>query len=116
MITGVNPKILVSMNENGDLQMDEEMARLLNAKPNWKLVRERDGLTKQSVAIKWLEWNEMGRFKASHDTPAVGLSLIMSPFNDAFTWQTTTIVELVESTPEYVKFKTENSNYELFKL
>jgi hypothetical protein len=116
MIGGVNPKILVSMNENGDLIMDEEMARLLNAKPNWKLVREHDGLTKQSVAIKWLEWNEMGRFKASHETPAIGLSLIMSPFNEAFTWQTTTIVELVESTPEYVKFKTENSNYELFKL
>jgi hypothetical protein len=116
MIGGVNPKILVSMHENGDLIMDEEMARLLNAKPNWKLVREHDSLTKQSVAIKWIEWNEMGRFKASHETPAIGLSLIMSPFNEAFTWQTTTIVELVESTPEYVKFRTENSNYELFKL
>ena len=25
---------------------------------NWKLVRERDGLTKQSRAITWLEFNE----------------------------------------------------------
>lgn len=24
---------------------------------NWKLVRERDGLTKQSKGIKWVEWN-----------------------------------------------------------
>jgi hypothetical protein len=116
MITGVNPKILLSMNENGDLMMNEEMEKIVNTQPNWKLVRESDGLTKQSVAIKWLEWDEMGRFKAAHVLPAVGLSLIMSPFTDAFTWQTTTIVELVESTPEYVKFKTENSNYELFKL
>jgi hypothetical protein len=83
---------------------------------NWKLVREHDGLTKQSVAIKWLEWNEMGRVKATHSEPAIGFSLIMSPFGMSFTWQTTTIVEIVELTPEYVKFKTENSNYELFKL
>ena len=30
---------------------------------NWKLVRERDGLTEQSNGIKWLEWNEDGSFK-----------------------------------------------------
>jgi hypothetical protein len=118
MIGGVNPKILVSMNENGDLIMDEEMVRLLNAKPNWKLVREHDGLTKQSVAIKWLEWNELGRFKASHYTPAVGFSLIMSPFNDSFAWQTTVITEILDLADDlsYIKFKTENSTYELFKL
>ena len=116
MVTGVNPKILVTMDENGNLIVDPEMEALLNAKPNWKLVRESDKLTKQSVAVKWLEWNEMGRFKASHDEPAIGLSLIMSPFNDTFTWQTTDITEIVEQRDGYIKFHTKNSTYELFKL
>lgn len=82
----------------------------------WKLVRERDGLTKQSKAVKWLEWNDEGRFKAEHDQPAVGYSLIMSPFNQFFTWQTTSITEIVEKQEDYIKFKTQNSNYELWKL
>ena len=29
----------------------------------WELVRERDGLTKQSKGVKWIEWNEDGTFK-----------------------------------------------------
>jgi hypothetical protein len=40
----------------------------------------------------------------------------MSPFNEFFTWQTTTITEIVEQMDNYIKFKTTNSNYELFKL
>jgi hypothetical protein len=83
---------------------------------NWKLVRERDGLINQSKAIKWLEWNDEGRFKAEHGKPAIGLSLIMSPFNQFFTWQTTTITEIVEEREDYIKFNTLNSVYELFKL
>ena len=84
----------------------------------WKLVRERDGLTKRSKEVKWIEWNEEGRFKAEHNKPAIGYSLIMSPFNQFFTWQTTPITEIVESSEDgsYIKFKTQNSNYELWKL
>jgi hypothetical protein len=81
---------------------------------NWKLVRERDGLTKQSSEVIWLEFNEDGIFKEKYDEPAIGRSLIMSPFNQFFTWQTTTITEIVEQREDYIKFKTENSNYELF--
>jgi hypothetical protein len=40
----------------------------------------------------------------------------MSPFNQFFTWQTTVITEITEQREDYIKFKTENSNYELFKL
>ena len=40
----------------------------------------------------------------------------MSPFNDAFTWQTTNVTEIEEQREDYIKFKTMNSNYELFKL
>lgn len=83
---------------------------------NWKLVRETDGLTKQSEKVMWVEWNEDGTFKEKFDSIAVGRSLIMSPFSQFFTWQTTTITEIVEERDDYIKFKTQNSNYELFKL
>jgi hypothetical protein len=84
--------------------------------PKWKLVRERDGLTKQSVDVMWLEFDDMGWFKAKHDTPDIGRSLMMSPFNQFFTWQTTTITNIVEQREGYIKFDTENSRYELFKI
>ena len=101
MIGGVQPKIL----------MDIESTEM-----NWKLVRERDGLTKQSNKVMWIEWNDDGTFKTKHPLPSIGLSLMMSPFNHFFTWQTTTITKIVEQRDDYIKFKTENSNYELFKL
>ncbi len=100
MIPGVQPKLL--------LNLDTE-------EPKYKLVRERDNLTKQSARVMWIEWNEDGTFKEKYDEPAIGRSLIMSPFNQFFTWQTTTITEIVEQRDDYIKFKTENSNYELFK-
>ena len=83
---------------------------------NWKLVRERDGLVNQSKEIMWLEFNEEGIFKDRHNEPVVGRSLLMSPFNYYFTWQTTSITEIVEQRENYLKFKTKNSTYELFKL
>ena len=83
---------------------------------NWKLVRERDGLTKESENIIWIEFNEEGLFKEKFDEIAVGRSLLMSPFNQFFTWQTTTVTEIVEQREDYIKFKTQNSNYELFRL
>ena len=83
---------------------------------NWKLVRERDGLTKQSKDINWLEFNEDGTFKEQFKEASMGRSLMMSPFNRSFTWQTTTVTEIVEQRDDYIKFKTQNSNYELFKL
>ncbi len=83
---------------------------------NWELVRERDGLTKQSKEITWIEWNEEGRFTAKHDEPAIGCSLLMSPFNDFFTWQTTQVTEITEQSADLIVFKTQNSNYTLRKL
>ena len=83
---------------------------------NWKLVRERDGLTSQSKEVMWVEWNEEGRFQARHDEPATGRSLIMSPFNQFFTWQTTSLTEVLEVREDYLKFRTNNSVYELWKL
>jgi hypothetical protein len=84
--------------------------------PIWKLVRERDGLTRQSAEVMWLEFDENGKFKARHDNPDLGRSLIMSPFNAFFTWQTTTITGIQEQREDYICFDTKNSRYELFKI
>ena len=83
---------------------------------NYRLVRERDKLIKESAKIIWLEWNEDRTFKSKHDHPAIGRSLLMSPFNESFTWQTTVIVEIIEQKEDYLKFRTENSIYELKEL
>ena len=78
----------------------------------YRLVRE-DGLTKQSQDVMWLEFDENGNFKAKQKDIAVGRSLLMSPFSQFFTWQTTDIKEIIEQRENYVKFKTTNSIYEL---
>ena len=108
-------KIPMTLTEDNLLRIAVEQG-VIDNEFNWKLVRERDGLTKQSKDIKWLEWNEEGRYRADHKEPAVGRALLMSPFNDYFTWMTTDITEIVEERDDYVKFKTRNSNYELWKL
>lgn len=94
----------------------EDLAEAFDFQPKYRLVRERDGLIKQSEDVMWLEFGEDKYFKSRHEEPAIGRSLIMSPFNAFFTWQTTSVTEIVEQREDYIKFKTENSNYELFKL
>ena len=108
-------KIPVTLTGDNVLKIAVEQGVIEN-EFNWKLVRERDGLTNQSKEVKWIEWNDEGRYKADHQEPAIGRSLIMSPFNQFFTWQTTDITEIVEQRDDYIKFKTKNSNYELWKL
>ena len=110
-------EIPVTIDENGDMQLQGWQREILDSiQYNWKLVRERDGLTKQSEKVIWIEFEGDGRFKEKYDEIGLNRSLIMSPFNDFFTWQTTTVTEILEQTDEYVKFKTNNSVYELFKL
>jgi hypothetical protein len=110
-----NRGIPMTLTEDNVLKIAIEQGVIEN-EFNWKLVREHDGLTKQSKEVMWIEWNEEGRFQSKHNEPSIGRSLIMSPFNQFFTWQTTTITEIVEEREDYIKFKTQNSNYELFKL
>ena len=119
MIPGAQPKVLVKLNDSNELVLDEQFLTLFEKEVMshpYKLVRERDGLTKTSVAVKWLEFNEDGTFKEQFQEPVVGRSLLMSPFNQSFTWQTTNVTEIVEQREDYIKFKTGNSTYELFKL
>ena len=105
-------KIPVTLGLDGELKLE---LNLDTEEPKYRLVRERDNLLKESARIMWIEFNDEGRFKSKHDEPAVGRSLMMSPFNRSFTWQTTTLTEIVEEREGYCKFKTQNSNYELWK-
>jgi len=83
---------------------------------NWKLVREGDRLVRIANNIIWVEFNEEGTFKEKYDEIGLNRSLVMSPFNQYFTWQTTLVTEILDQKEDYIKFKTENSIYELFKL
>lgn len=118
MIAGAQPKVLMSLNEDGTLNLDKTFEAIYGKEEDhkYKLVRERDQLTKTSRDVKWLEFDENGRYKADFPQIAVGRSLLMSPFGPTFTWQTTLVTEIVEQRHRYIKFKTENSNYELFKI
>jgi hypothetical protein len=113
-------KIPVTQDENGNLKMDDEMGKLfmedLLAQYPYKLVRERDGLTHHAREIGWIEFNEDDTFKEKHDEPAIGRSLMLDPHRFSFTWLTTNVTEIVEQRDDYIKFKTRNSNYELFKI
>ena len=118
MIGGEQPKLILGTNENGELIISKEQAELLGLyeTPQWRLIRDIDGLTKESEKILWVEFNEDGTFKEKFDEIAVDRSLIMSPFNQSFTWQTTTITEVIANREDYKEFKTKNSHYRLFKL
>jgi hypothetical protein len=120
MIGGVQQKILVHQDENGNLKIDDEMGKLLFGDPNthmkYKLVRERDGLTHHAREIGWIEWNENGTFKEQFDDIAVGRSLILEPHRLSYTWLTTIVTEIIEQQDDYIKFNTNNSVYELFRI
>ena len=119
MIGGVQKKILVTQDENGNLKMDDEMGKLLFGDPNanmkYKLVRERDGLTHYGREMGWVEWGDDSRFKELHNKPQVGLSCILDPHRFSFTWCTTIVTEIIEQKENYIKFNTKNSVYELYE-
>jgi hypothetical protein len=118
MIGGAQPKILLVQTEEGELLLDKTFEAIFGKEEDhkYKLVRERDQLTKTSRDVKWLEFDEDGRYKADFKDIAVGRSLLMSPFGPSFTWQTTLVTEIIEQKEDYIKFNTENSSYELFGL
>lgn len=105
----------MALTEDDILRLALELEKMENRIKNWKLVRERDGLTKYGREVGWIEWNEDGKFKVKHDKPAIGLSCILDPRIN-FTWLTTDITSILEEREDYVKFTTLNSVYELFKL
>lgn len=82
---------------------------------SYKLIREDDGLVKQSKEVLWISFDEQGKFKEKFEEPEVGRSLLMSPFNMFFTWQTTPVTKIIRKTKHTITFKTENSKYKLIK-
>jgi hypothetical protein len=80
----------------------------------YTLIRKKDNLKKSSDNVIWIEFDGDGRFKEKYDEPNVNRSLLMSPFNDFYTWQTTTITEIITNEEKYIHFKTKNSEYELY--
>jgi hypothetical protein len=82
---------------------------------SYKLIRQEDGLVKKSTGVKWIEFHENGSFKDWFVKPKKGRSLLMSPFNMFYTWQTTSIIKIIEKTDTFVHFKTKNSEYKLYK-
>ena len=104
--------------EKQTLTLDELYNEITGSNENtkWKLVREKDNLIKYSEKIMWLEWNEDNTFKEKHDYIKEGYSLMMSPFNREFTWQTTRVTKIIEEDESHIKFETQNSNYILYKL
>ena len=104
MIPGVQPKLeLVLESSTEDTY-------------NWELVREKDGLIKQSEHIKWIEWSKEGGAEELHNEPQIGYSLIMSPFNKYFKWMTTEVTKIVGNKPNLIEFHTTNSKYKLRRV
>jgi hypothetical protein len=80
----------------------------------YKLVRERDSLTKEGNRILWIDWDTDGTFHSSHNEPKLDRSLILDPHHMSYTWMTTVVTEIIEQRENYIKFRTSNSVYELF--
>jgi len=82
----------------------------------YKLKRIDDGLVKEANKVIYIEWNDNSTFKSKHDEPAIGRSIMLDSNNFNYTWLTTPIVEILEEKDKYIKFRTENSIYELNSL
>jgi len=104
-VTGTQPKIPLILDEQGDFIVDSQY--------KYTLKRLDDGLTKQGSRVLYIEYDgKTGEDNKSHEKIKVGCSLMLDPRMN-FTWLTTLIVEIVQQEDKYIKFKTENSTYEL---
>ncbi len=87
-----------------------------------KLRRTRDGEGEEGSMTEAIAWNEDGTFKEIvGESPVVGCSMrVGSPFARSYStrdwWMTTVITEILETIKNeethYVRFKTQNSEYE----
>ena len=85
------------------------------SKHNYVLTRLEDNKQITASTINFIEWNEDGTGKSSHDDPAIGRSIIADGWGLqvlTYKWMTTPITEIISET----KFKTKNSTYTLHKL
>jgi len=76
---------------------------------------KQDGVfIKTSNDVRWIVYDEVGRYKESLDDIKNGTSLMMSPFNDNFTWMTTIIDNTSHKDDFSIEFETNNSIYTLY--
>ena len=83
-----------------------------------KLRRTYDGAGDEGARSEAIAWNEDGTFKeVASNKPIVGCSMLVGSvtartyFEQDF-WLTTPVTEILEEREDYVKFRTENSEYE----
>lgn len=80
---------------------------------NYVLTRLDDNKQIPCGVIKFVEWKDDGMYKALHDTPAVGRSIIVDPSPyGTYQWMTSVITEVISEN----EFKTKNSTYVLHKV
>jgi hypothetical protein len=101
---GAQPKLPITIDEQGDFILTKDY--------KYVLTRLDDGLVKRADRVCYLEWNEDGTWKETHSDIAIGRSLLLDP-RMSYAWLTTTITEIVEQRADYIKFRTQNSIYEL---
>ena len=83
------------------------------SKDNYVLTRLEDNKQITASTIKFVEWNEDGTGKSSHDSPTIGRSIIADGWGGlTYKWMTTPITEIISET----KFKTKNSTYKIHKI
>jgi len=81
---------------------------------NVSLIRKLDGLIKTSEDFMFITFDKEGKYNDNSKIPKINSSLLLSPFNEFFTWQTTSITKILKIKNNYIKFETKNSSYELF--
>ena len=85
-----------------------------------KLRRISDGAGDMGARSEAIAWTPEGKIKEIvGNRPIVGCSLLVGSvtartYSAQDYWLTTPIVEILEERPDYVKFRTENSEYEWF--
>jgi hypothetical protein len=83
----------------------------------YRLTRLNDNHVVEADRIRWVEFSEDNKIKDWFHNIALGRSLLMSPFNAFFTWQTTPVVEIIENNYFWgAHFKTINSEYKLERI
>lgn len=83
-----------------------------------RLRRTRDGAGDVGARSEAIAWNEDGTFKEIVGRrPVVGCSILVGSvtartYHNQDYWLTTPVTEILEERKDYVRFKTENSEYE----
>jgi len=84
------------------------------------LRRVSDGKGDSGSRVEVIRWKEDGKFdKIIGHYPVVGCSVLVGSvtarsYSTQDYWRTTPVTEILEEKENYVRFKTENSEYELF--